>query len=162
MYHEIPGDLLAVIEPVANAHGLEIVDAGQKAGAGRTTIRVFLDTPQGDGAVTIDACAAVHREIGTGLLAAGWSRENLALEVSSPGVDRVLGRAVDFERAVGRQVSLETHQALAGRKRFKGELVAFAEQRARVRQDQTDFEIPFEQIRRGVALYPFEPLGARR
>lgn len=161
MYHEIPAPILALIEPMAGDHGLEIVDASIHRGQGRTQVRVFVDTPGGDGQVTIDACAALHRELAHGLPALAELGSDLALEVSSPGIDRVLGREIDFERAVGRTVALETRTALDGRRRFKGELLAFRGERVFLRQESVDFEIPFELIRRARAFHP-EPARAKR
>jgi len=84
------------------------------------------------------------------------------LEVCSPGVDRVLGRPVDFERAVGRKVALETREALLGRRRFRGELLAFVEDQALLRADQQEYSIPFALIRRAKSFYPFDsPAGKR-
>jgi ribosome maturation factor RimP len=162
MYHDISPELLAVIEPVARGHGLEIVDAFVKRGQGRGQVRVIVDTPEGDGRVNVDACAAVSREIGHGLDAVDAVPGAYMLEVSSPGIDRVLGRPVDFERCVGRQVSLETRTPLDGRRRFRGELVAFARDEVTVRQDERQIAIPFEQIARAKALFPADAPGARR
>lgn len=162
MYHEIPPEMLALLEPVARDHGLEIVDAEAKRGPARTQVRVVVDTPAGDGRVSVETCAALHREIAQGLYASGLIPGEVALEVSSPGVDRVLGRAIDFERALGRTVDLETREALQGRRHFKGELVAFEAERALLRQDQEDVAIPLALIRRARALYPIQRPSAKR
>ena len=84
------------------------------------------------------------------------------LEVCSPGVDRVLGRAIDFERNVGREVKLETSRPHGGRRRFRGELVGFEDRTAAVRIEDQAFHIPFELISQAKAFYPFETTGARK
>ena len=155
MYKDISPEVLAVIEPVASAHGLEIVDALVKRGQGRSQVRIILDTPGGDGKVTVDRCARVSREIGHALDGFDAVPGSYLLEVSSPGVDRVLGRPIDFERAVGRKVALETRLALDGRRRFRGELLAFRDDHAHVRTEQEDFHIPFKEITRARSFYPF-------
>lgn len=161
MYHEISTDMLALIEPVAQAHGVEIVDATVKRGRGRSQVRVVVDTPAGDGRVTVDTCARVSREIGHGLDALDLVAGSYTLEVCSPGVDRVLARPIDFERAVGQKVAVETREPLAGRRRFRGELLTFASNVACLRQEQDEFRIPLELIARAQAFHPVEA-GAKR
>ncbi len=103
MYQSIPHDLLEVIEPIVLDHGLEVVDAAPPVGGKSRRLQVIVDTPEGDGRVTLDECATVSREIGHALDATDLMPGSYVLEVSSPGIDRVLGRAKDFERAVGRR-----------------------------------------------------------
>lgn len=161
MYRDIAPEILRVIEPVAQAHGLEIVDATLGQGPGAKRLRIILDTPPGDGKVTADDCARVHREVSHGLDGSGAIGRSVSLEVSSPGVDRVLGREIDFERSVGREVALETRELVGGRKRFKGCLVGFAGGIARVRGEDGTDDIPFAQVARAKALYPFDSPGAK-
>ncbi len=156
MYKDIPADLRRVVEPVVQAHGLELVDAGIGRGPTRSLVRIVVDTPVGDGRVLVDECAAISREVGHGLDVSELIPAAYTLEVCSPGVDRTLGREIDFTRAVGRRVAIETRAALAGRRRFKGELVKFDGARATVRSEGRDFEIPFEVIDRAKAFFPFD------
>ena len=156
MYKDIPEKLRRVVEPVVHAHGLELCDAAFGRGPTRTLVRVVLDTKQGDGRVKVDECAAVSRELGHGLDVSDLIDGAYTLEVTSPGVDRTLGREIDFERAVGRRVALETRSPLDGRRRFKGELVAFDGQVATVRCDGVDLPVPFTAIERAKAFHPFD------
>ena len=163
MYNDIQPEIRRIVEPVIQAHGLELVDATLKQGPGKSQLQIIVDTPSGDGSVKLDACAAVSREIGHGLEARDVIRGTYMLEVCSPGVDRVLGRCVDFERNVGREVKLETRSPHDGRRRFRGELIAFDNCTAEVRlPDQEEYRIPFDLISRAKAFYPFEKDAARK
>ncbi len=163
MYQDIPKNLLGVIEPVVLDHELELVDAQARQGRGRAHLRVVVDTPEGDGRVTVEACAVVSREIGHGLDAEDFFRgASYLLEVCSPGVDRTLAREKDFARVVGRRVALETRQPLDGRRRFRGELVSFDGDAAHVHTGAGDFRIPFACIARGQAFYPSPAEKAKR
>jgi ribosome maturation factor RimP len=162
MYKDIPAEILAVIEPVAGAHALEVVDASFARGRGRGRLEVVVDTPSGDGRVTIDECARFSREIGHALDAAGAIEGPYLLEVCSPGVDRCLAREKDFERVVGRKVEVETREPLSGRRHFRGELVSFDGRRAEVATEAGPFAIPFELIRRAKAFHPFATPAAKR
>jgi len=154
MYKDIPADLRRVVEPVVHAHGLELVDAGMGRGPARSLVRIVVDTPAGDGRVRIDECAAISREVGHSLDVSDLLPAAYTLEVCSPGVDRTLGREVDFVRAIGRQVAIESRAALDGRRRFKGELVAFDGAVATVQCDGAEFAIPFAAIERAQAFFP--------
>jgi len=156
MYRDIPDKLLRVVEPVVRAHGLELVDAALGRGPTRSLLRVVVDTPRGDGRVLVDECAAVSRELGHGLDVSQLIEGAYTLEVTSPGIDRTLAREIDFERAVGRKVALETRAPIDGRKRFKGDLVAFDGSAATVRCDGADVRIEFAAIERAKAFHPFD------
>ena len=156
MYRDIPESLLRVIEPVVCSHGLELVDAAVGRGPTRSLVRVVVDTPSGDGRVKLDECAAVSRELGPGLDVAELITGAYTLEVTSPGVDRTLAREVDFQRAIGRKVALETRAPIDGRRRFKGELVAFDGERAVVSSEGAALAIPFAAIERAKAFHPFD------
>ena len=162
MYGDIPPALLRLIEPVVGDHGLEVVDASVREGRGRARVVVVVDTPEGDGRVTLDRCAAVSREISHGLDAADFMSAPYVLEVTSPGVDRALGRMIDFERVVGREVRVETRELLGGRRHFRGRLAEFAGGCVRVETDAGDFRIPFHEIQKAHAFYAFEPAGGTK
>ena len=156
MYRDIPQDLLEIIEPIVAQHGLELVDARIAGAGGRSRLGVVLDTPSGDGSVTADGCAAVSREIGHAMDVSDLLPGSYLLEVSSPGVDRVLGREKDFERALGRRVAVETREPLSGRRNFRGELEGFDGREVRVRTESGPVGIPFEAVARAQAFYPLE------
>jgi ribosome maturation factor RimP len=161
MYRDIPHDLLELIEPIVLDHQLELVDALVPVGKGRQ-LRIVLDTPEGDGRVTVDECAAVSREIGHALDATDLIRGRYVLEVSSPGVDRILAREKDFERVVGRRVAVETREPLDGRRNFRGELVSFESADVCVETESGPVRIPFQAVARAHAFYPVEEASVRR
>jgi ribosome maturation factor RimP len=161
MYRDISRELLEVIEPIVEAHGLELVDVGLGRG-GRGRVAVIVDTPTGDGRVTVDECAAVSRELSHALDVEDVVAGSYVLEVSSPGVDRVLAREKDFEQAVGRKVSVETGEPLEGRRHFRGELLEFGGSALCVQTDTGLIRIPFERVTRAKAFCPLEELPAQR
>src|SRR5262245_25940701 len=152
MYWEIPTKLLGIVEPIARDHGLEIVDA-RFARGGRSLLRIIVDREQGDGRVTVDTCAAFSREVGRALDVAEWSSTPYMLEVTSPGLDRVLAREIDFVRAVGRRIHVETRRSLGGRRRFRGELVEFTAGALHLQSDGQTVQIPLDAVARANAVY---------
>ncbi|OYX30207.1 MAG: ribosome maturation factor RimP [Hydrogenophilales bacterium 32-62-9] len=113
-------DLTARLEPVLAGLGYELVMLER---AGRGQLRLFIDKP---GGITIDDCVAVSNHL-THL----FTVENVnyeRLEISSPGVDRVLRRKKDFERFLEQEVSLKFKRAINNQKQFKGVLQKGKEQ----------------------------------
>ena len=117
--------------------GVEVL-ALELSGPERFT--VFVDHPQG---VDHALCVRVSEVLREYL-------DRYAVDVSSPGPEPPLRRPQHFERAVGRKVALRTADSIAGRKRFRGELVAAGERSLRLAPDQREpVEIPYDAIVRG-------------
>ena len=116
---------------------------------------MIVDTPEGDGRVAVDRCAEVSRELGSCLDAVDAITVPYELEVSSPGLDRVLAREKDFAAACGREVRVETRKPLDGSRRFRGRLVGFEGGVARLVVDGRERAIPFSEVSRANALYRF-------
>lgn len=77
-------------------------------------------------------------------------RDEYTIDVSSPGPERPLRKPVHFERAVGRRVQLRTRESVAGKTKFKAEVVAAGPTAVTVTTgDATTLEIPYEVIVRG-------------
>ncbi len=155
MYRDIPAEMRALVEPILEDRGLELVDIEQRRGRAPWTVRVIVDTQAGDGAVGVDQCASVSREIATHLDAVDAIPERYNLEVTSPGLDRTLAREKDFVAACGQQVRVETRRPLDGRRRFKGTLLGFQGDVAQIDVDGEVLAVPFEEVARARTLYTF-------
>lgn len=155
VYRDIPEELRVLVEPIVGDAGLELMDATLARGGRPWLLRVTIDTPEGDGLVSVERCAKVSREIGTHLDATGLIEANYRLEVSSPGLDRMLAREKDFAAARGSEVRIETRRPIENRRRFAGLLRDFDEDIATVVVDGQAIEIPFAEIAKGNAVYKF-------
>ncbi len=83
-------------------------------------LRVFLDKP---GGINIEDCQQVSRLLDEKLdLEDPIPGGAYSLEVSSPGIERPLTKARDYERFAGRLAEIRTYSGLYGRKRFQGVL----------------------------------------
>ncbi len=155
MYRDIPDDLRSLVEPVLHDLGCELVDVVLRRTAKDGLLRVVIDNVSGDGRVAIDSIEAASREIEVQLDAADYMTGRYRLEVSSPGLDRVLAREKDFAASVGEQVQLQTRRAIEGRRKFKGTLLAFEDEHAVVEVDGQHTSIPFEAIEKANTIYQF-------
>jgi len=156
VYRDIPDDLRELIEPVVADHGCELVDVDGVRGSGPGVLRITIDRSEGDGQVSLDGCAEISREIESQLDAADVMPGRYRLEVSSPGLDRVLAREKDFLAACGMEVRIETRRPLAERRRFRGTLIDFKEGMVRLFvNDGAEVEIPFDEVVKANSLYKF-------
>ncbi|MDE0886742.1 MAG: ribosome maturation factor RimP [Myxococcota bacterium] len=155
MYKDIPEELRNAIEPVVLEHALELMNVQTTRDRGMTVLRVTLDTEEGDGRVPVDRLAKVSREVESVLDAAEIMEDGYRLEVSSPGLDRMLAREKDFTAACGSQVKIRTRRPLDGRRRFMGELLEFRDGMVQVAVDGKRMGIPFDAIERANSIYAF-------
>jgi ribosome maturation factor RimP len=155
VYRDIPEEMRALIEPVIEDAGFELVDVLLTRGRQPWMLRITIDTPRGDGRVAVERCAEVSREIETHLDATDAMSAPYRLEVSSPGLDRPLSREKDFVAACGSEVRVETKLPLDGRRRFRGLLVSFENGVARIAVDGIDVDIPFESVGKAKTIYQF-------
>jgi len=120
--HSVDRELESRIE----ALGFELVELERAGSKARPILRVRIDRPEsapGHG-VTVDDCAVVSRALEEYLDEVALAGGRYTLEVSSPGVERPLVRARDFQRFAGQRVALKGYAKLAGRdKRLEGELL---------------------------------------
>ena len=112
-----------VLEATVKALGYELVDF-DLSNRGRT-LRVFIDRPGSRpqdplSGITVDDCERVTRQLQHVLPVEGIDYERM--EVSSPGLDRVLKKRADFEKFAGHSVELKVRIPIAGRRRFSGVL----------------------------------------
>lgn len=108
----------AAIEKTVTGLGYDLVDVERSA---RGLLRIFIDRvandPNGE-FITVDDCEKVTRQLQHVLEVEGFAYERL--EVSSPGLDRPLKKAADYERFVGEQIELTLKMPFQGRKKYQG------------------------------------------
>jgi ribosome maturation factor RimP len=114
------------VERTVTGLGFDLVDVERSA---RGLLRVFIDRipgrvyPEAQGAgefVTVDDCEVVTRQLLLVLEVDNVAYERL--EVSSPGLDRLLSKPADFDRFAGQSVDIKLKQAFQGRKHWRGVL----------------------------------------
>lgn len=109
-------DVQGLLERAVTQLGYELVDL-ELSNRGKM-LRLFIDKPDG---VTVDDCVLVSNHL-THLLAVENDVDYDRLEVSSPGLDRVLKKPADFERFVGSKAQIKLRVPVAERKKFVGKL----------------------------------------
>ena len=108
-------------------------------------LRVFIEKEQG---ISVDDCASVSRQIGAVLDVENIIPVAYILEVSSPGMDRVLFKAEQYQDYIGESLKIRTRTRLDDRRNFKGLLVSASKSVVTIKVDNQEFEIPYESIDR--------------
>ena len=154
--------VMELIEPSLADLGYEIVRIRFR-GDGRPVLQIMID--RSDGAdVTVEDCTLASRTVSVLLDVADPITQAYELEVSSPGLDRPLTRAKDFQSFSGSEARIELKDAIEGRRRFRGRLLGVDGDVVRmvVPLDavETEFELPFEAIEKAKIVLTDELLAA--
>jgi len=111
--------LIALFEPVLKEAGYELVEVEFVPGPGGGTLRIYIDHPEG---IDVDDCADASHVLSDLLDGNDPFPGAYSLEVSSPGLDRILRTPEHFSRFVDNRVKVELKVARDGRKRYTGML----------------------------------------
>jgi len=138
--------LIALIEPLLQRLGYELVELEFSAGRAHAVLRLFIDREDREAGVTLDDCAQVSREVSTLLDVEDPIPSAYTLEVSSPGFDRVLRTQAHFGRFVGERVFVELKEPRAGRRRYTGKLLTVDEAGIALEVDREQVTVSFAEI----------------
>jgi ribosome maturation factor RimP len=133
-----------MLEPGIRSLGYELVGVEyQTGGRGGGLLRVYIDSEDG---VSADDCQKVSYQVSGVLDVEDPIKGPYTLEVSSPGLDRMLFKPEDFERFAGQQIKLRAIYPIEGRRRFKGRLLGLRESNVVIEQDGQEISLPFDQV----------------
>ena len=145
-------DFNTLIETTVSGLGYELVDI-EMSPRGRT-IRVFIDAPGKENGVDVEDCARVSHQ-----LTRVFEVEQLdydRLEISSPGLDRVVKKIEDFERFAGRDIQIKIRIPLGGRRNFQGELLGCKDGKVGLRLEKEEVELEFTHIEKARLVPRFD------
>ncbi len=146
-------DLNTLIETTVVGLGYELVDI-EMSPRGRT-VRVFIDVPPSkESGVDVEDCAKVSNQ-----LSRVFEVENIdfdRLEISSPGLDRVVKKAEDFERFAGQDIQIKVRIPQGGRRNFQGELLGCKDGKVGLRLEKDDVELEFTNIEKARLVPRFD------
>jgi ribosome maturation factor RimP len=132
-------------EPLCAAEGVSLIHVEyQRESTGRV-LRLYIERP---GGVSLDDCVQVNRMVSDLLDISLDNDHPYNLEISSPGLDRPLGKPEDYDRFTGHRARVRTWQAIDGRRNFTGTLEGLQEGNAvRIRIEKETRTIPLEAIK---------------
>jgi len=115
-------EIAALVEPVLEDMGFRLVRVVMSRRDGGT-IQIMAD--KAGGTINVDDCAIISRRVSPLLDAHDPIEGRYFLEVSSPGIDRILVRPSDFEDWSGFETKVELKELIDGRRRFRGILEGY-------------------------------------
>ena len=145
-------DLNSLLETTVTGLGYELVDI-EMSPRGRT-IRVFIDAPEKEKGVDVEDCAKVSNQL-TRL----FEVENIdfdRLEISSPGMDRVVKKEADFARFAGQEIQIKLRIPHNNRRNFQGQLLGCEAGKVGLRLDKEDVELEFNNLEKARLVPKFD------
>lgn len=123
---------LALLEPIVENCGFELVDVEYVKEAGTWYLRGYIDKP---GGITVNDCETVSRLFSDRLDEKDFIQDSYVMEISSPGLDRPLKKEKDFQRSIGKDVEIRTYRPIEKQKEFYGVLTAFDDHSVTIGED---------------------------
>lgn len=149
-----------MIEPPLAAMGYSLVRVALTSGR-RATLQIMAERLD-DHPMTVDDCALISRSVSALLDVADPIVGAYLLEVSSPGIDRPLVRAADYDRFSGFEAKIELAQPVGGRKRFRGRLLGTAEGAVRLATEAGETRLPLAAVARARLVLTDDLIAASR
>lgn len=147
--------LAQLVQPVVEGMGYELWGCEYMPRRRQPLLRVYIDRKEG---VTLDDCGRVSHQLIGALDVEDPIRTPYILEVSSPGLDRLLLKAEHYKRFAGSRVKIRLKWLIDGRRNFaarllgvKGDRVLIDEVQTshnRIDPEQTPYSIPLAAIER--------------
>ncbi len=123
-------DIEKLLTPLIEQEGGEIVDLQWRREGHQWILRFFLEKPEG---LTLDDCAYFSDRVGAFLDEKNAIEQPYVLEISSPGLDRVVKKDKDFARFTGKPVKVRVKIADNGQRRFVGVLAGLQDDKVAVK-----------------------------
>jgi ribosome maturation factor RimP len=155
-------EIAALLAPTVQSLGLELLGVEYVPAPGGALLRLYIDVPADAGderMVGIEDCEAVSREISAQLDVADPITGHYTLEVSSPGVDRPLFTAAQFERFAGDIAKVTLKLPQDGRRRLQGTIVSVTGNNITFDVDGTPFAVAMDNIEKARLVPDWAALG---
>ncbi|NPA72569.1 MAG: ribosome maturation factor RimP [Gammaproteobacteria bacterium] len=136
--------LEGLLKPTIESMGFELWGFEYMPAGRHSILRVFVEKP--DMGINVDDCAAVSRQISAIMDVEDPITSAYMLEVSSPGMDRLLFTPEQYKQYEGQTVQIRTAIGVLGRRKFKGPLTAVRDTLVEMEIDGELYEIPFDII----------------
>lgn len=150
--------IAAMIAPSLEAMGYSLVRVSHSGGR-RPTLQIMAERRDGVG-MTVGDCEEISRHVSALLDVEDPIAGAYTLEVSSPGIDRPLVRAEDYDRFAGFEAKLELAHAIEGRKRFRGRILGREGDTVRLATEQGEVSLPLGDVARAKLVLTDELLAA--
>jgi ribosome maturation factor RimP len=138
-------ELIRLLQPTVEGLGYELVEIEFSHSGEGGLVRLYIDAPAGVG---LEDCERVSHAVSNVLDAEDPIPGHYRLEVSSPGLDRVLRTPEHFARFVGSRIKVQLTLPIEGRRRFTGALLAAGDDGVTLDVDGSRVLLAYRQIQK--------------
>ena len=131
--------IVELLQSTVEALGFELWGVEYLSQGKHSVLRVYIEREEG---ISIDDCAAVSGQIGSVMDVEDPITGEYTLEVSSPGVDRLLFKPEQYQGYIGEPIELRLRSAYEGRRKFKGILKGLEGEDIVVQVDDHEYLLP--------------------
>ena len=124
---------------------MELIHVEYQRESTGNVLRVFIDKP---GGVFLQDCAHISRQLSDLLDIHMDIKGDYHLEISSPGINRQLGKLSDFIKFEGQQATIRICRPIDGQKNFTGVLSGVSEEAVVIQTNDRIIKIPYQDITR--------------
>jgi ribosome maturation factor RimP len=146
-------ELESLFAPTVGALGCRIWGVEYLSQGKRSMLRIFIDRDEG---VSVEDCERVSKQVSALLDVEDPLGPAYTLEVSSPGLDRLLMKPEHYVECVGEVVDLRLNFAFEGRRHFVGRMVGYEDDEVVIQVEDTEFVFPLENVQRARIVPQFE------
>ena len=142
-------DLVRIVDQAVTGLGYELVDLEMSPKA--RLLRVLIDIERG---INVDDCATVSNHLVRVFEVEGVDYDRL--EISSPGLDRPLKKAADFERFAGQDVQIRIRLPIGNQRNFAGHLIGLQDGKVLLRTEKGEQALAFDDIEKARLVPKFD------
>ncbi|MDA3807298.1 MAG: ribosome maturation factor RimP [Thiomicrorhabdus sp.] len=133
-----------LLKPTIESMGFELWGFEYLPAGRHSILRIFVE--KSDMGITVDDCAAVSRQVSAIMDVEDPISSAYMLEVSSPGMDRLLFKPEQFKLYLNKPIQVRTAVGVLGRRKFKGPLVLANDTMIGIEIDGELYEITYDII----------------
>ncbi len=142
-----------LLRTIVEGLGCEIWGVEYLSQGSHSKLRLYIDSADG---VSIDDCEKVSRQVSDVLDVENLFTKGYTLEVSSPGMDRILFNAQQYESNVGAMVDVRLNFPFEGKKRVVGLLAGVENAEAIIQVDGEEYVLPLDNVQRARIVPQFD------
>jgi len=135
--------LQEMLKPTVEALGYELWGIEYLSQGRHSVLCIYIESDKG---ITVDDCASVSHQIGSLLDVEDTITGEYTLEVSSPGMDRLLFKLEQYPAYIGEEIELRLRSPFDGRRKFKGLLKGLEGDDIVVQVDNHEYLLPYDAV----------------
>jgi len=135
--------LRKIAQPIVEKNNCELYHLEYVKEAGENFLRIYIDSSSG---ISLEDCEKTSRGISEILDVEDPITDSYCLEVSSPGIERVLYEDNHFKKYIGQNVLVNLNSLYEGKKKLEGNLLGFSDVQIEIQHDGNNISIPKEKI----------------